>query len=322
VAQARELLDAPCELRVLQELQRESEALRVRVPEAEQVRARTEGSKKWLQTVSNQVLRRASSRCSKGAAGHTRLSIDEVEQLLLDVQELQLEAAEIEQARDKLDEAREWRDAASALLLPPRPMTDEMHGALEALHARTEVVHVQTPEMAQVEERLSAVNGWLSRARSALDGKCDAILITTMLREATMIGVQLSELDELSALLKEQKWQEAAEVALAGPASLHILEALSAAAEGPQPAERAEMVRRLNDKLRLAREWSEDLARQMEQRPSLREAIGLLAEVEAAGVIVQELENQRSVVARGRAWQELARKAQARTHSIASHRIA
>ena len=77
-----------------QELHRDSESLRVKTPEADAIRARALACKKWVQQVTNELLRRSSSR--KAAAA--RLSIAQVEALLVESAELQLNAPEIEQA--------------------------------------------------------------------------------------------------------------------------------------------------------------------------------------------------------------------------------
>ena len=64
----RKVLGGVCELRELQELQREAEALRVKLPEAEALATRTAACKKWVSRVNNELLRRTSSRKAYAAA--------------------------------------------------------------------------------------------------------------------------------------------------------------------------------------------------------------------------------------------------------------
>ena len=147
-----------------------------------------------------------------------------------------------------------------------------------------------------------------------------------------------------------------------------VLEALNSQAGGQADAgpRAAEMARRIEEKLILARKWSEQLKAQLASRPTLRDAVSLLtgatsrphlgtsrhisahlgtsrhisahlgtsrhispgrdhpwtlgsfrlfsaAEAETTGVSVAEFDTLRSVVTRGKAWQERARMTQART---------
>ena len=92
------MLKASCELRELQDLQREAEALRIKVPEADALRERTAACKKWMTTVNNELLRRTSSRKASGA----RLTLAVVEGLLGEAATLRLDAVEITQVRGEL----------------------------------------------------------------------------------------------------------------------------------------------------------------------------------------------------------------------------
>ena len=109
------MLKASCELRELQDLQREAEALRIKVPEADVLRDRTAACKKWMTTVNNELLRRTSSRKASGA----RLSVAVVEGLLGEAATLRLDAVEITQVRDRLDMARE---GMQVLTTTPSPL--------------------------------------------------------------------------------------------------------------------------------------------------------------------------------------------------------
>ena len=92
------MLKASCELRELQDLQREAEALRIKVPEADALRERTAACKKWMTTVNNELLRRTSSRKASGA----RLTLAVVEGLLGEAATLRLDAVEITQVHGEL----------------------------------------------------------------------------------------------------------------------------------------------------------------------------------------------------------------------------
>jgi len=120
------MLKASCELRELQDLQREAEALRIKVPEADVLRDRTAACKKWMTTVNNELLRRTSSRKASGA----RLSVAVVEGLLGEAATLRLDAVEITQVRDRLDMAREGMQVLTTTPSPlPTGARPSRHGA-------------------------------------------------------------------------------------------------------------------------------------------------------------------------------------------------
>lgn len=155
----RQAMQSACELRELQELQREAEALRIKMPEAEALRERTAACRKWMLTIHNELLRRASSRKAAGV----RLSVAAVEGLLAEAATLQLEAIEITQVGDSFGCRQAPSDAAGrplmllgafcSLLAPSAPLW---------LSARRSRSH------AQVRDRLDDARKWSEEAAAVL----------------------------------------------------------------------------------------------------------------------------------------------------------
>ena len=163
------MLKASCELRELQDLQREAEALRIKVPEADVLRDRTAACKKWMTTVNNELLRRTSSRKASGA----RLSVAVVEGLLGEAATLRLDAVEITQVRDRLDMARKWSEDARALLVPPVPVTPTVLKLLDELSTGAEELNLNLAEQEVLDGRLGTVRGWLQRAKAAMESNAE-----------------------------------------------------------------------------------------------------------------------------------------------------
>ena len=163
------MLKASCELRELQDLQREAEALRIKVPEADALRERTAACKKWMTTVNNELLRRTSSRKASGA----RLSVAVVEGLLGEAATLRLDAVEITQVRDRLDMARKWSEDARALLVPPVPVTPTVLKLLDELSTGAEELNLNLAEQEVLDGRLGTVRGWLQRAKAAMESNAE-----------------------------------------------------------------------------------------------------------------------------------------------------
>ena len=147
-------MDAVCELRDLQELTREAEALRIKTPEADALRTRTLAAKKWTNQIHNDLLRRVSSR----KAATLRLGVPEVEQLLAEAAELRLDAVELSQARDRLEDAAKWAAEARAVLRPPVPVTPEILMVLENLTQRADMLNMTLVEQEPLEARMTHVN--------------------------------------------------------------------------------------------------------------------------------------------------------------------
>ena len=169
------MLKASCELRELQDLQREAEALRIKVPEADVLRDRTAACKKWMTTVNNELLRRTSSRKASGA----RLSVAVVEGLLGEAATLRLDAVEITQVRDRLDMARKWSEDARALLVPPVPVTPTVLKLLDELSTGAEELNLNLAEQEVLDGRLGTVRGWLQRAKAAMESNAEWQVIST-----------------------------------------------------------------------------------------------------------------------------------------------
>ena len=311
---AQAAMGTRCELRELQELQREAEALRLKTPEADALAARTNAAKKWTTRVHNELLRRKSSRKAESA----KLTIADVEALIVEAGTLQLEAAEIEQARDRLADAEQWRAEAQAVLTPPVPVTPETHEVLQELSGRAEALNLALDEQDALDARLALVKDWQARAKAAMaDASSTWQLLTALVKEAKANGIKLPEVPLLAEQQAEQAWVGQAELALDGPAQLEDLQELDESSKRLADTPRAaEMAKRLKIKLEVARKWELRLKEEgpPATRPALKEASALLSEADADKVTFPALDALRSAVSKAKVWVE-----SVRAHAVAQH---
>jgi hypothetical protein len=118
-----------------------------------------------VRALASQLLRRTSSR---KAGGTTKLTCGDVETLLAEAETLLLAAPEIAQARERLADARQWAIEATSVLVPPVPVTPDVHVALQDLAARAENLNMALDEQDALDTRLSVVREWLARAKAAM----------------------------------------------------------------------------------------------------------------------------------------------------------
>ena len=123
---AGKVMGHECKLSVLQELQREAEALRIRTPESEALMDRTAACKKWTTTIHNQLLRKTSKRSKEKV---TKLTCADVETMLQEANTLQLDANEIEQATERLDAGPAAVTSTPPFLVPPTCRPSKMKWA-------------------------------------------------------------------------------------------------------------------------------------------------------------------------------------------------
>ena len=313
------LMGSRCELRELQELLREAETLRIKMPEVDALRTRTLACRKWTNQIHNELLRRTSSRKTVGV----KLTVAEVEGLLREAKELNLEAVEIMQACEKVEEARRWSSDAAGLLSPPLPVSPSVLGQLDELASRAEELNLQLAEQEALDKRLGHVRDWLTRAKAAMESHAEWKVLTRLVKEAKATSIELPEVKLVAEQQAEQAWLGQAELALTGPATVEDLTELvsqsAGTAERSNSPRAAEIAKALAAKLEKASMWEERFRRELEERPSVRDATVLCTEAEGDGVLLPEIEKLRAGIAAAKAWLEQGRRSQARsTRGVAS----
>ena len=249
---ASKVMGHECKLSVLQELQREAEALRIRTPESEALMDRTAACKKWTTTIHNQLLRKTSKRSKEKV---TKLTCADVETMLQEANTLQLDANEIEQATERLADARNWMGEADKVLNPPIAITQEVMEDLKELSNRAETLNMNLEQQEALDTRLGAVKNWLSRAKAAMnDSSSEWQLLTALVKEAKKSQFNLPEVPLLAEQQAEQAWVGQAEIALSGPAQLEDLQQLDDdSARLAESGRAAEMAKKISIKLAAAR---------------------------------------------------------------------
>lgn len=310
---AAKVMGQPCELKELLELQRESEAIRIRTIESEALSSRAAAAKKWTTRVHNELLRRKSSRKAEGV----KLSCADVETLLSEAVSLQLEAPEIEQATEKLADARAWAVEASSVLDPPVAVTQEVLASLCELAARAENLNMLLENHEALDARVATVRGWLSRAKAAMaDLSSTWQVLTGLVKEARAAKIDLPEVPLLAEQQAEQAWVGQAELALSGSAQLEDLEQLDADAHRlAESARAADMAKKIKVKLAAAKRWEARLAEEVTptSRPGLKEASVLLSEADADKVLMPAIDELRACVGKAKGWLESVRRTQSRS---------
>jgi hypothetical protein len=310
---AAKVMRGSCELKELQELQREAESLRIRTPESEALAARTAAYRKWTTRIHNELLRRKSSRKAEGP----RLTCADVETLLAEAESLQLDAVEIEQARERLAEARTWAVEAAAVLDPPVAVTPDVLAVLNDLATRAENLNMLLEHQEDLESRLGLVRAWIVRAKTAMaDSSSTWQLLTGLVKEARSNKFDMPEVPLLAEQQAEQAWLGQAEEAIDGPAQLEDLEQLDADAHRLAGSERAEEVaRKIHAKLLAARRWAERLGDEVFEisRPGIKEAIAIISDADGDKILLPVLDQLRSAVSRAKTWLESVRRTQSRS---------
>ena len=195
------------------------------MPESEQLSERYTRCKKWMASA-NEILRRTSAR---GRAGAPKLTAADVEVLLAEAAELQLEQVEIEQVLEKLDEAKVWAAEAAELLSSGRSVGELAMVQLLELQARAEQIPIALEQLAVLEERVTRLQSWQARAKTALDARNAAELpkaVGALVAEAAELGISLGDLAHLSSHLAYHTWGEQAAKALKTTVPLQRLQTL------------------------------------------------------------------------------------------------
>jgi hypothetical protein len=247
-----------------------------------------------------------------------KLTAADVELLLAEATELQLDQIEIEQVLEKLEEAKVWAQEAATLLSSGRSVGELAMVQLLDLQARAEQIPIALEQLAVLEERVTRLQSWQARAKTALDARNVAELpraVRALVAEAAELGISLGDLAHLSSHLAYHTWGEQATKALKTTVPLQRLqtlceqsEELSSQSASPL-AGLAETLQQLRDKLQQGREWRDKLAaEEAEGRLSLKEATALQSEAESVGVTMPEAEALRGAITRAREWNDTARK--------------
>mmetsp|Transcript_10678 Transcript_10678/g.30899 ORF Transcript_10678/g.30899 Transcript_10678/m.30899 type:complete len:1881 (+) Transcript_10678:509-6151(+) len=316
LASASKIQDALCDLREVQDLHRDAEALRLQAPEVTALRNRVAACKRWMVRVHSDLLRRTSSR----GRPSTKLTESEAQGLIDEISELRVRVDEVDMVKARLHEASEWKVAVGAALSVTSGIDSNAMTDMSRLLAQGEELNLALDDMAALETRVAANTAWVDKARALLAGSPDAAVLSKAMADGRKLGLALPEMDQMDSLLQESLWAKQAQRALDEPVELAFLERLTEQASKHPAGRSASIGRELKRKLGVGKDWVVKLDEALSGRPSLRDASVMVSEVDSYRILFPQLSELRKAVAIGKAWQEQARRVQAKQTRGASTR--